>query len=193
MIIKFEIIFNNKFTFGLATQSSGLAFSSYPDFSHMIQQACFLLMLETTLGARGFSCSFSWVPVEHLQLPEMYRPTIGPEASSLRTADIFPVVAFLPPEREATTGNTSAVRRLRSISPQTSHARKKPLVPRVARNYKKYVPFPTATVSNCQLFSLVNIEETVCNRNKYHSLLSLLLLLAPRSGLELNDSVGHFN
>ena len=145
MIIKFEIIFNYKFTFALATQSSGLAFSSYPDFSHMIQQACFLLMLETTLGARGFSCSFSRVSVEHLQLPEMYRPTIDPEASSLRRADIFPVVAFLPPEREATTGNTSAVRRLRSISPQTSHARKKPLVPRVARNYKK----KKRSVSNC--------------------------------------------
>ena len=32
---------------------------------------------------------------------------------SLRTADVFPVVASLPPKgREATTGNTSAVRRL---------------------------------------------------------------------------------
>jgi len=43
------------------------------------------------------------------------------------------------------------------------------------------------------MFSLVDIEETetVFNRNKYHSLLSLLLL-APRSGLEFkNDSVGH--
>ena len=37
--------------------------------------------------------------------------------ASLRTADVFPLVAFLPPKlffggREATTGNTSAVRRL---------------------------------------------------------------------------------
>lgn len=55
---------------------------------------------------------------------------------------------------------------------------------------KKYVSLPTATLSNCQMFSLVDIEETVFNRNKYQSLLSLLLL-APRSGLELNDSVGH--
>ena len=44
-------------------------------------------------------------------------------------------------------------------------------------------------LSNCRMFSFVDIEETVFNRNKYQSL--LLLLLAPRSGLELNDSVGH--
>ena len=33
--------------------------------------------------------------------------------TSLRTADSFPVVASLPRGREATTGNASAVRRLR--------------------------------------------------------------------------------
>ena len=40
--------------------------------------------------------------------------------SSLRTADVFPVVASLPPKngREATTGNTSAVRRLQVIRVQ---------------------------------------------------------------------------
>ena len=32
--------------------------------------------------------------------------------ASLRSADAFPVVASLPPEGEATTGNASALRRL---------------------------------------------------------------------------------
>ena len=41
---------------------------------------------------------------------------------SLRTADVFPVVASLPPKiwREATTGNTSAVRRLNAGLKQTN-------------------------------------------------------------------------
>ena len=39
---------------------------------------------------------------------------------------------------------------------------------------KKYVSLPTATLPNCQKFLPVDIEETVFNRNKYSSLLSLL-------------------
>ena len=35
---------------------------------------------------------------------------------SLRTADAFPVVASLPPKKEATTGNAFAVRRLCDIT-----------------------------------------------------------------------------
>lgn len=78
----------------------------------------------------------------------------------------------------------------RSISPQTLHTWKKTFGTHGSLKLKKYVSLPTATLSNCQMFSPVDIEETVFNRNKYQSLLSLLLL-APRSGLELNDSVGH--
>ena len=37
------------------------------------------------------------------------------KGSSLRTADVFPVVASLPEEEEATTGNASAVRRLQGF------------------------------------------------------------------------------
>ena len=40
--------------------------------------------------------------------------------SSLRTADLFPVVAS-PPPREATTGNASAVRRVRKQSLRLNH------------------------------------------------------------------------
>jgi len=43
---------------------------------------------------------------------------------SLRTADVFPVVASLPPKNmeRATTGNTSAVRRLKAGSKQTNNS-----------------------------------------------------------------------
>ena len=55
---------------------------------------------ETTLIDKCHQCSTSRGPVRW--------------RASLRTADVFPVVAFLPPKlffggREATTGNTSAV------------------------------------------------------------------------------------
>ena len=95
--------------------------------------------------------------------------TNSPPPDSLRTADVFPVVAFL--RREATTGNPSAVHRLTSGTHCSEERFKKDLF-----NYYLYLTKSVYDVGTPQTFKSVCIK---CHSSRpLNSLLDRMCCLA---------------
>ena len=94
---------------------------------HVFLEELFSLSTVQRGGRSTGNCNFS-SGQERIKIPfSLLLWPMGTGELSLRTADVFPVVASLPPK--GTTGNTSAVRRLRRtlyqyISPTSQSSRK---------------------------------------------------------------------